>query len=427
MSGRYRCILFTVLFCEAIFSAKNSCGQTVRLYTGFDNYIGSAATVPSGWHISWNSTSSPSYYITSGNYGTAIPSYKFGVTQDTIISPHFLSADTLSFWCKGQGTFSVQNVLSIFISEDSSSWSQFEVIDSLPTGGATFYFPLPCSAHYLKFIYYQVSGNLAFDDVKVTMTNYFPDAVFNLLSSTNCFGDTICFNNVSTIAGCDTISAWHWNFGDGDTSVLQNPCHFYDSAGSYSVTLIITASNGNSDSISQVITVSPIPATQFSSNNTTGTIVSFTDMSTVSSGNISNWYWDFGDLNFSAQQNPTHLYSSIGTYYACLTVATSDGCSNTLCDSVHVVGAGIDELNSSAQVFISPNPASDKLKVQSLNPDLERIEIYNAMGQNIFNRQLSDSNRMFSEFDISDFDSGIYLLKLVTDSRNYFSRIIIAH
>jgi len=39
-------------------------------------------------------------------------------------------------------------------------------------------------------------------------------------------------------------TSWYWNFGDGQTSTLQNPAHQYDSIGIYDVTLTVTNSNG---------------------------------------------------------------------------------------------------------------------------------------------------------------------------------------
>lgn len=42
------------------------------------------------------------------------------------------------------------------------------------------------------------------------------------------------------------ISSWEWNFGDGDTSIDQNPSYVYDTPGSYSVSLTISGP-GNSD------------------------------------------------------------------------------------------------------------------------------------------------------------------------------------
>src|SRR5690242_14372523 len=184
---------FILIFLTVSLNPFQSHAQLVRLSQGFDNYIGSVATVPAGWYISWNSTSSPSYYITSGNYGAAIPSYKFGNNGDEIISPYFLSGDTLRFWYKGQGLFSAQNTLLILYSEDSTNWNGLVSIDTMLVTGTTFSYPLPCDAHYLMFIYNQVSGNLAFDDVRVTMTDYSPDAVAVSTLNLHCAGDTVCF------------------------------------------------------------------------------------------------------------------------------------------------------------------------------------------------------------------------------------------
>ncbi len=38
--------------------------------------------------------------------------------------------------------------------------------------------------------------------------------------------------------------SWHWDFGDGGTSGMQNPAHTYDSTGSYTVTLTVTNVHG---------------------------------------------------------------------------------------------------------------------------------------------------------------------------------------
>ena len=57
-------------------------------------------------------------------------------------------------------------------------------------------------------------------------------------------GDTVHFTDFSS----GNITSWLWDFGDGDTSTLQNPLHIYSSAGQYDVSLIV--SNGtNSDTL----------------------------------------------------------------------------------------------------------------------------------------------------------------------------------
>jgi PKD repeat protein len=63
---------------------------------------------------------------------------------------------------------------------------------------------------------------------------------------------TVCFTDQSL----NVPTGWLWNFGDGNTSFQQNPCHTYATDGTYTVTLTATNSNGsNTDSIVNYITV----------------------------------------------------------------------------------------------------------------------------------------------------------------------------
>lgn len=71
------------------------------------------------------------------------------------------------------------------------------------------------------------------------------------------------------------------------------------------------------------------PVANFSATPTSGTAplaVSFTD---VSSGRPTSWAWDFGDGGTSTQRNPTHTYSTAGSYTVTLTVANGAGSHTT--------------------------------------------------------------------------------------------------
>lgn len=53
-----------------------------------------------------------------------------------------------------------------------------------------------------------------------------------------------------------SITAWNWNFGDGEGSSGQNPAHVYEDNGdSYNVTLQVTAANGCMGSLTQIIEI----------------------------------------------------------------------------------------------------------------------------------------------------------------------------
>lgn len=63
-----------------------------------------------------------------------------------------------------------------------------------------------------------------------------------------------------------------------------------------------------------------LPTAAFTASPTVGAAaltVQFTDQST---GNVSDWLWDFGDGATSTEQNPTHTYTAAGVYDVSLTV-----------------------------------------------------------------------------------------------------------
>ncbi|MBP6333923.1 MAG: T9SS type A sorting domain-containing protein [Bacteroidia bacterium] len=67
-------------------------------------------------------------------------------------------------------------------------------------------------------------------------------------------------------------------------------------------------------------------------------MVQFIDGSTTSVGSILSYNWDYGDgsTDTGFVQNPSHLYSSPGTYMACLIIGTDQGCQDTFCVAVTV-------------------------------------------------------------------------------------------
>ena len=66
-------------------------------------------------------------------------------------------------------------------------------------------------------------------------------------------GKTVYFTDMSIVTGA-TTATYYWDFGDGTTSTEQNPTHTYAKAGTYFVTLTVTA-NGNSSSVTKTITI----------------------------------------------------------------------------------------------------------------------------------------------------------------------------
>lgn len=136
-----------------------------------------------------------------------------------------------------------------------------------------------------------------------------------------------------------TITSWLWNFGDSTTSTAQNPpTHVYSTPGQYTVSLTVTGPTGtDTKTVSNYITVSyPAPIASFTGTPTTGAApltVAFTDTST--GGPISTWAWDFGDGGTSTTQNPSHIYTTPGSYTVTMT-ATGAGGTNTATRTAYI-------------------------------------------------------------------------------------------
>lgn len=62
----------------------------------------------------------------------------------------------------------------------------------------------------------------------------------------------------------------------------------------------------------------------------------FTDNSTSSAGTVNSWSWDFGDANGSITADPVHTYTSYGNFNVSLIVGASNGCFDTIAQTVTV-------------------------------------------------------------------------------------------
>jgi len=116
-------------------------------------------------------------------------------------------------------------------------------------------------------------------------------------------------------------TAWEWVFGDGTTSLEQNPSHTFLESRDFQVQLNVTNSQGSS-SVIKVISVGTELVADFRFNKTNGDtplLVKFEDKST---GGPTSWFWDFGDGQTSTDQNPQNLYQApnLDGYLVTLTV-----------------------------------------------------------------------------------------------------------
>jgi gliding motility-associated-like protein len=147
-----------------------------------------------------------------------------------------------------------------------------------------------------------------------------------------------CINFLDyTIPNAFNVVNWHWTFGDGQTSTMQNPAHCYtnlsnDADSSFTVSLITTNDLGCSDSITvtNYINVWHNPISNFDINPP-HTDMYHTEVGFTNNSVGANYYsWNLENDFYETDFEPTYTYiQDSNRYYVQLAVETDHGCVDT--------------------------------------------------------------------------------------------------
>jgi gliding motility-associated-like protein len=164
----------------------------------------------------------------------------------------------------------------------------------------------------------------------------FPLPVADFSPTDVCIGNVSAFTDLSAVSA-GAVEGWQWDFGEGGTSVFQDPVYTYADTGIFDVTLIVTTDSICRDTLTQQVTVHPSPITGFFNDTVCAELeMTFTDTSSVPSGTIVSWDWNFGNGATSADQNPINIYALGGLYDVILAVETDLGCIDTTTQTITV-------------------------------------------------------------------------------------------
>lgn len=203
---------------------------------GYDNYL---------WNngdTTQTTTVGPGTYVVvvTNNFGCSSPSSDSANVVLNIPQPT-LGQDTVI--CDPNGTITI-NAGSGF---SSYLWSN---------GDQTQTTVVPPGSYFVTVTNSDGCTGVSTDSITI---NVLPTiALFDNSVDTTLIGLPVQFVD-SSEAGTGTLATWLWDFGDGTTSTEQNPQHQYSDTGSYNVTLIVTNSEGCTDTFNVVVTVIELP------------------------------------------------------------------------------------------------------------------------------------------------------------------------
>ncbi|MEL6653448.1 MAG: PKD domain-containing protein, partial [Bacteroidota bacterium] len=188
-----------------------------------------------------------------------------------------------------------------------------------------------------------------------------PTGSFSFSPGQACPGTPINFSGTGT-----DVAIYRWDLGGGFLPLGQNVSQIYPLPGIYNPLLIVEDTNGCQVVVPPIgpVIIDPAPTVNFNANFPTlcdSGSVSFSDLSTIITGSLAGWQWDFGDgLGSSNVPNPSYNYAQPGVYDIKLVVTSNAGCVDSLTQNALVEVYRSPEV----QIGLSDSVGCEPLAVQ---------------------------------------------------------------
>ena len=229
-----------------------------------------------------------------------------------------------------------------------------------------------------------------------------PIANFTVNDTTICVGDAINFTDNST----GLVNSRNWVFTGATplTSDQQNTTVTYNTVGQFSVALTVNNGSGSQTKTKLAyIKVTALPVPVITANNNI--------LSCSLSGVTYQWYINNILIVGAIQQ--TYLARRNDSYT--VVVVDANGCNGT---SIPYLVTGIP---NGVQVY--PNPTGAVLYVSSYTLSGKAIiKIYGANGALVADKQLNNIG-LKNEINMSNFATGIYEIKIITDKEIFIKKV----
>jgi gliding motility-associated-like protein len=246
---------------------------------------------------------------------------------------------------------------------DGAVTTGYPTLWTIPTGGGAISNPTSLNTTYnivpadtiggSIWIYLETTGGICPTETDSLEIQFVPPPVVDAGLDQN-----FCANEPAALAGLlsGTASGATWSsLGTGNFDPSPNLLNtfYYPSNNDItngSVDLILTSSADFgciADKDTVTITYLEVPVADFSAQPVCeGEPTNFTDLSTIGSGTITGWNYDFGNGQSSIAANPIHVYTGSGNFFATLIVTASNGCQDTVSRNIYINPAPIANFNN---------------------------------------------------------------------------------
>ena len=259
------------------------------------------------------------------------PKFKYTTTNSIIVTPKPVLDFKVLNACEGSPT-SIVNSSTLpvngTITYDWDFGGEYTSTDVNPS----YTFP---TAGQRKVNVTATANGCSSEAVKNVYQFEMPVADFN--SAGECNFSEVEFTNSSTIANGNMGYAWDFN-GEG-ISRETNPAFTFNTGGNKTISLTTRSQFGCVNVITKGITLQESPEADFSFDRACNlTPINFTRTGFVpNNGDNSTYTWNFNGESTTSQENPSYLFSKVGSRDVTLTIEDLNGCSSTITKSIDVL------------------------------------------------------------------------------------------
>ncbi|MCC6385695.1 MAG: PKD domain-containing protein [Bacteroidia bacterium] len=363
------------------------------------------------------------YPTGSANYQVGLIATSLNGCKDTLITSLHISEKAIpsftffpSIACINSNIqFSNTSIISPGDSIVSVSWDFGDTTPAQPGDNVVHQYSLPGIYQVTLFVKTYSDCDTSLSSLVTVIDS--PVADFSFQNA--CIDSAIVFTDQSVAPSGSSIDSINWNFGDGNFATGNSVSHQYLSPGNYTVTITVFTNTGCTNSIDKQVIVYPKPlASWVSSFPCVGSAINFFNTSSVPSGNIAGYLWNFGDGTFSVQQTPQHTYNSNGPYEVALIVYSAFGCTDTSSDNLII--------NSSPEFDFSISPTclgqSTQFSYINLNSNQSDTAFFWNwnFGDNTPSSIIPSPSHFYAQ-------PGVYQVTLTATALNTCSRIVTKH
>jgi gliding motility-associated-like protein len=368
---------------QAAFTHNAACNVTDIQFTDQSTATGGGSITSWEWYFGGApplTTQNPSLNLTPGNYSVKLVVNTAANCPDSITKTiHVRTLDADFVWnghCLGDTIVFTDSSAVANDTIISWSWSFGNGEEDTLQNPSVWY---DSGGNYTAKLIIETASGCA-DSLEQTLTIGGISASFT--HSGQCVGDSITLTGSIDVPD-DTLSSFLWYFGDGtsSSSSLQT-IHQYADTGTYLVSLVVEATSGCNDSVSDYLSIRPVPVASFTYDPSEPKInipVQFTSTST----NSSIWQWSFGYNNAVAEgQTTTYTYELVDVYTVTLIVQNEYGCKDTISQQLNVTGA----FPPAVPTAFTPNDDSKNSILYVRGGPFAALEfnVYNEWGKKVF-------------------------------------------